>query len=320
MIGSAILEVAASRNATIVAAAFAEKVVQVWDLPSDAPHSGTKIAEFSTVLMGGAKNLAVHPNGKTVIAGASKASGGRIAAYAIPSGRMLWERRKLRYPSNLRFAPSGEHFWYRSCANEAWKVEQVDAATGATVKVNKGLNFYEEGSYGYTVMSPSVSSRFILWGQRELQIRKITSRLFDVAFAPDCVYLAEMASSDDGIGGPLRCIDYADGSVRWRNDCELGSHILGLYYNARDGFLYAFLRRFAKEAYQRLIRFDAVTGHREDLAGVDGAQWAFVPQRDQLVTSDGEILELSTGRLVGHLDFPRKEYPDRPIEAILGYL
>jgi hypothetical protein len=48
----------------------------------------------------------------------------------------------------------------------------------------------------------------------------------------------------------------------------------------------------------------------ERVCDLDSWDVAFVDATDQLVTSSGEIRDLSDGALVGRLSFPLREYPD----------
>jgi hypothetical protein len=82
-----------------MAAAFFEKMIQIWDLKSQR-----RISEFPTIFCSGARNLALAPVGAMLVAGASTIDG-EVAAYELPSGRKLWER-QLVYPSSLQFHPS----------------------------------------------------------------------------------------------------------------------------------------------------------------------------------------------------------------------
>jgi hypothetical protein len=67
---------------------------------------------------------------------------------------------------------------------------------------------------------------------------------------------------------------------------------------------------FEKGGPRTLLRFDPTNGACERVCEFHSWEEVFVDTVNQLVTSAGEIRDLSNGALVGRLAFPRREYPD----------
>ena len=202
MIASAVRELSESKDPARVAAAFFEKTIQIWDL-----QSHMKVGEFPTVFCSRAGNLAFAPSAQIVVAGASERSG-KVAAYEIPSGRLLWQRR-VTYPSSLRFHPFGQSVL---CSSNNTSILRLDARSGATVEVLKGSSQLIEGPYDDQLNVPSGRAPFRLLSRgREAPIPRGGIALLDARFSPDAVCLTEGR-------GPVRCINCADGSQRWQFD------------------------------------------------------------------------------------------------------
>jgi len=299
MIGSAIRQLAAAREVALLSAAFDEAIVQIWDLARQ-----TQIGEFRTQFAFGGCNLAFEPKGTYVVAGNS-AKNGTIAAYEVLSGKEAWKRNGIRYPTHLRFGPSGHQI---SCTIDNRVVELLDTKTGSTNRVLKGVRRYFEGQSGQTLAVPSSSSAYLLRTGAtapvaEFQIERLTFAVLDAAFGPDCLYLTEST-------GPLRCIDCATGSERWRFNPPAGSHVLRLHYNADDQMTYGVLWHYEKGAFRYLVRFDPRTGEMEHISALSSWEEEFIASDHRLVTSSGEIVDLRSGDIVGSLSFPKREYPD----------
>lgn len=145
MLASSIRELSASKNPTWIAAAFFKRTIQIWDL-----KSLSKISEFSTVFCAGAGNLAFAPSARVLVAGLST-NHGKVAAYEVPSGKPLWER-KFAYPSLLRFEPSGESVLCSSADRVNFR---LDAQTAAIIRKIEGVSHFFEGPYGDVLNVPA---------------------------------------------------------------------------------------------------------------------------------------------------------------------
>lgn len=297
MIASAVRELAASVDPTRITAAFFAKTVQVWNL-----KSFERIAEFRTVFCSGARNLAFAPSGATLAAGLSR-DRGKVAAYGVPSGAVLWER-KVIYPSLLRFHPSGDSIFCSSADRSSFR---LDVHTGATLEVMEGVSQYIEGPYGDTLSVPARSRNQpfrLIAKECTFEIERLSFGLLDAQFSPDAICLTEAR-------GPVRCMNCTDGTQRWRFDPGADSHVLRLHYSLEIDAFFGVMWHLVKGGCRCLVQFDARSGACKRICDlVDSWEEVFVEGVNQLVTSAGEVRALTNGALVGRLAFPVREYPD----------
>jgi hypothetical protein len=306
LIGSAIREFASGHRTPWVCAAFNERFIEVWDLATRQ-----QLAGFEAQFVSGAANLALHPSGTLIATGISEARKGVIATYELPVGNLLWERKRLSYPDRLRFSPSGEHL-YGTINNG--RVDQLDARTGEVSRVINNACDYCPGPYRNSLIVPKSGSAYLIGGtgeyaKHDFQIPKLTFAVLDVAFAPNRVFLTES-------GGPVRGIDCEARRELWRFDPPEGSHVLSLHWNTRDKFVRGILRQYEQGLFRQLVRFDPEDGRAERICDLDSWAEAFVDPTNEVITSRGNIIDLSSGRIVDKLKFPKVQYADK---LKLGY-
>lgn len=303
MKASAIRELASSKNSMLIASAFFNEIVQIWDLMSKE-----KVGEFSTVFSTGAKNLALAPLGRSLVAGSSK-DRGCVAAYEVPSGRKIWEQR-LRYPSSLRFGAGGQSVF---CTRNRDSVVCLDLGTGTILNVIERSKQFVEGPSGSALSIPVEQGNDpirLIQENHTFMIERPSIAVLDVQFSPHSVCICEAGGYSSGQGGPVRCISGLDGSLQWKFEPGAGIHVVRLHYSPTVDAFFGILCNFEKARDRSLVRFDAICGTVDKLCDLDSWEEAFVGAADQLVTSSGEIRDLASGAVVGRLPFPVKEYPD----------
>ncbi len=289
------MELSAAQTVPLICAAFNESIIQIWDLQTQQ-----KTEEFATQFASGARNLALHPSGNSVVTGISTKNG-RMFSYAVPGGELMWRCDRLSYPAEIRFNTSGEYF-FRTLDNR--RVEQIATSTGEKIRVFQDTIHYIEGPDGQVFIDPRSNQGYLLRGKHEISIPKLTFAVLDVAFHNDRLCITES-------GGPVRCLSYLTGSDLWRYIPPDGSHVLALHFNCRSGFFYGVLWHYEKGHFRYLVRFDAETGQVFHIRNLSSWEEVFCEATQQLITSSGEIVDLSSGEMVGKLAFPSKEYPDR---------
>ena len=212
------------------------------------------------------------------------------------------------FPRGVRYSDLGEFIWLRARDGRSHRsAARISTVDGRVVEVIKGTEQYLDGGKGRVLVVPSGEAPYLLRdGSRESKVERLTFALMDTAFGADSICLTEST-------GPVRCVDYETGNVRWRFDPEPGSHVLALYYSEKAAVYYGTWRHYERHLYCRLLRFSPVTGGREVVCELGSPEVAF-SAADQLVTSAGDVIDLATGRTVSKLDFPQKEYPDSPAE------
>lgn len=295
MIGSEIREIVAARTVPVICAAFNETTVQIWDVAAQR-----RIGEFSARYSFGSRNLAMHPDGECIVTGAP-AKKGYIASYTVPDGELLWLRETVLYSAYVRFGHLGKCV---SFTIDNRRVEKVDSRTGVTVEALRNVCEYFELSNKLTLEAFVRGTSYMLRGDHEILIPMVTFAILDATFGVDSICISEST-------GPLRSIDWRTGIECWRYTPPDGSHVLRLHYNYLDGFFYGVLWHYEKGRFRYLMRFDPQTGETAHICNLNSWAEVFSEATQQLVTSSGEIVDLSSGKLVGKLAFPLKEYPDR---------
>jgi hypothetical protein len=179
-------------------------------------------------------------------------------------------------------------------------------STGATVQQIKGISRYIEGPDG-DALSVSVKKEdhpfHLVAGGDSFEIGHLGNALLDAKFSPHYVCLTEAA-------GPVRCISRDDGRLKWRFDPCTDSHVTRLHYSPRLDAFFGILRYLNAKGLSSLLRFEVASGVSKRVCDFNSWEDAFVGATDQLVTSNGEIRDVSNGAPVGRLAFPLKEYPD----------
>jgi outer membrane protein assembly factor BamB len=294
MIGSAIRELCAARNIPLVAAAFYEGRLQVWDLASREMTS-----EFSARFAWGAQALSMNAAGDLALTGIS-AKRGSITAHRVPCGEVVWHRQNVPYCAYLRF----DHDGGVSFTRDLKTVERLDPGTGATIEVLGQTARYIDGPKGHVLLAPSIRSNFeIVRGEHRVSVAKTSFGLLDAAFGPNTVCISES-------GGPIRCLDCLTGTELWRYTPSNGSHATRLYYSPVDASFYAVIWHYDRNLFRHLVRFDSGTGQSSRVCDLTSWDEVFCAATAQVVTASGDIIDLSSGEVVGQLGFPKIEYPD----------
>ncbi len=295
MLASAIRELAVSNDSQRIAAAFFDKTIQIWDIESQK-----NISEFSTIFRMGAKNLAFSPLGEILIVGLSNPRG-RVAAYEVSSGKKLWEQRFV-HPSWLRFDASGKSIF---CTRNQRSVLRIKVDTGAIVETIDATTQYIEQSDGDILSVPSRDKdpiRLVRRG-RIYELCQPSFWVLDAKFSPSSVCLSEAS-------GPVRCFSRLDGKCLWTFTPGAKAHVVKLHHSAGMDAFFGVLGNFESRPFRTLIRFEPTSGEYKRICDFDSWEEVFLETTDQVVTSAGEIRNLSDGEIVGRLPFPQREYPD----------
>ena len=297
MVASAIREFAVSRSPQLLAAAYFEKIIQIWN-----PLTQKKINEFPTIYSFGARNLALSPDAKVLVVGRSTTSG-KVAAYSVPDGKKLWEQ-KLIYPSRLKFTPSGDSIL---CSTNHRSTVRLDSQIGAVLERRIGVKELIEGPYGDSLAIPAREDKTIrlLAHAGSFDISKISFAVLDAKFSPDSVCMTEA-------GGPVRCFSVSNGRLQWIFDPTKGEHVLNIHYSPAHKAFFGVLKDCERKgpSSRHLLRFDVLSGATTTICQLDSWEDVFLGETDQLITSAGAIVNLADGEIAGRLSFPQREYPD----------
>jgi hypothetical protein len=296
MQNSAIRALVTAGRGPVIAAAFFERTVQIWE-----SYAATRLAEFDTVFDSGGHRLAISPKATVCVAASwRKGKRGGVACYDTRSGQVVWHRIDLGRVQGLRFTPAGDSLW---CRVEGGPVLHLDASTGATLSSLRAVQDVIESPFSAHRLERRRGD-FRIVGDKTVRVAHTTFGLLDAAFGTDAVCLTEA-------GGPVRCLDCGAGNERWRYQPPAGHHVLTISHQA-DGCFYGVQWEYEHGSSMKLIRLAPESGHMTEICNLKTSPDAFSFGAGELITSSGDVISLTEGTILRHLDFPQREYPDRP--------
>lgn len=294
MIGSAIRELAA--GSSLLAAATLEGTIEIWDIPAFK-----QVCQIKGNYAFGAGNLCMHEQKQQICAGVSRAKAGIVSAYDSKQGKLLWERRRLHYPNGMHYSVSGNLVY---CAIDKGKVIQLDSNTGEISGVIKDSDQCFEGEHCIFICPSSGPDYRIRQksSNQEVRLGKSSFAALDVVFSEDTAFLTES-------GGPIISVDTLTGCEKWRHSLSEGSHALKLHWSPRTKCLYAVLWHYQRGLFRNLVRLEEKDGRLELVCEIQNS-WgeAFIEATQSLVTTNGDVIDLSNGRAIQKIPFPQKEY------------
>jgi WD40 repeat protein len=287
MVASAIRSIASGHSSSLIAAAFFERTVQIWNL-----RAADLIVQFETVyLFGGEKGrLALAPNGTQVVTAAWSAGRlGGVASYAAHTGSLLWHRTDLKQTQSVSFAPDGLSVW---CSPQSGPTKRLSAKTGETLEEFRGSPRIFKSNFSDKMLLEYRNSEraYILQATNSRQlIQRCSFAILDAAFAPDSVCLA-------CAGGPLRCVELSNSSERWRFSPGEGHHLIEVWYRKVDENFYGIVFGYNR-GVRTLMCFNRIDGTPRQVCELTEC-WAqaFCEETDTLVTSAGDISVSTTAR------------------------
>ena len=287
---SAIRHLAACDESSLVAAAFFESTVQIWNW-----DKAEQIGELETVLDFGGRRLALTAGGSICITG-SWSHG--VAAYSVPNGDCLWRRPELTEVQRLTLSASGQEV---NCGFEKRPLAVIDVRTGNTVRTDKNaLALYSSrfGSYKFVEQPKG----YRIMGGHEREIPSISFALLDAALSPEAVCISEPK-----VG--IRCFELESGKQLWHHP-NLGTNRLAFCASDFNFFCVAMIDRSPHDC--SLVRLAPRIMDCDQVAFI-GPCWeaSFSHSGNVFVTMRGDVFETSTGRLLSQLDFPQRDYPDQ---------
>ena len=274
-----------------------ERKVQIWDL-----DSRTEIKEFDTVFSFGGPRLTLNSSGERCVAASWK--GGRhggVACYEATTGKLIWHRPDLRQTQRLRFAATDATVW---CVPESGPTKCLDPTDGRTLDTITGLQDIFDSEHSPDLLLEKRKRDYILKKSDSLQIPRLKFAILDAAFRVRSLAISEA-------GGSVRCIDSATGDELWRHSPGRYVHFLRLWYSHVDANFYGVQWEFQKGSFRSLVRFDGVSGENQTLCHLDSWEEAHCARLGCLLTSGGEMIGLSDGKVLHRLEFPQTDCADR---------
>jgi hypothetical protein len=150
---------------------------------------------------------------------------------------------------------------------------------------------------------------YVIVGSTKLRVPRITSAILDATFSPDALCLSEAATFRSEARGPVRCLDLKTAEERWRYLPPLGSHVLGLSYQADQSF-YGVQWSYESGGPVMLIQLSQSTGALRNVCILNSFPDAFCFAHGNVLVSSGDVVSLPAGSVVRRLAFPMTDYPD----------
>lgn len=88
-------------------------------------------------------------------------------------------------------------------------------------------------------------------------------------------------------------------------------HFLRVWYRQIDGNFYGVLREFQTGSFRSLVRLDANTGEQNVICQLNSWEGISCTKSDRIITSNGEVIDLSDGRILRRLQFLQTDYPGK---------
>jgi hypothetical protein len=274
-----IRHIAMAGQASVAAFAGFERQVHVWNLQSLGA-----MASLATILDLGGRRLSLSPDGARCVAGAYHAEG--VACHDVCSGALVWQRKDIRKLQLVRHAldqPVVRCFFDRSPA------QVISASNGETLATLRGVRDVVESPYASVDLIEKgdleLRSR---QGQLIRKLRRTTFALLSACFSPRHLMVSES-------GGPVRCVDLVTGQEAWRFEPDAGHHFLEIGHVRSTGCFFGVDWPFERGGSKRLFRLDVDERMALPVLSLGSPDTiAFDGQGEQLVTSDGRLIDLRT--------------------------
>ena len=210
--------------------------------------------------------------------------------------------KKIGKSSKISVTPDGN---FAACGFDDYPLHLLDMRDGQTVE--------ELRECRSLVVSPYESVRFVDKTRPEIQtmegvciakLERETFAILSIAFG-----LGQIAISESG--GSVRCFETKTEKTIWRYQPPKGCHVLALGYSQQHNLFMGVLWPYEKGGAKSLLIFDAKIGDIQTSypLGQSGKE-VFCLHGKYLMSSEGWLVECSTGQICGYFNFPTKEYSD----------
>jgi outer membrane protein assembly factor BamB len=300
---SKVRHIATSYDGNVVAVGEFERKVSTWDL-----ETKKRMADFDTVLDFGGRRLTVSRDGRYCAAGTydganlaeNRYVGGSVAVYDTSTGEMLWQNKKIKRVQRLKFSVHSPGKLYAACGEQPLIV--LESATGSVVEKFRDTDGIWESPYDEIEMREKGRGDFLYdssTGKRIGQLAYGGLGPLDVAFSENYV-VASYA------GGLVTCSDTKNCIQVWHHYAKEGRYAR-ISYNQMSHEFIAVDLHWTKGTNESIVWLDENTGDIKRRLKFTSTPWEteFALRGTVLVTSDGMLLDTSSGKEIAGLDFPR---------------
>lgn len=236
----------------------------------------------------GGKRLAVTNDGLHCIAGAYQRHG--VGCYEVASGKEVWRRKDLKKAQwiGVSFDDREVH-----CALEGRPCFVLDVKTGKEIRRHPGTRRLWESAYGPWVLADGARPELrTAEGKRIALFKRETFCILSAAFSPRRLCISES-------NGSTRSLDVGTGKEVWRYEPPKGSHVLCVSYAPKTLEFSAVEWPYEKGGPYTLLSFQQDSDDPKVVHVFDSSrEVAFCNNGDDLLTSNGELIDTRTGKTV----------------------
>jgi len=276
-----IRHIATTFDGKLFATAEFERNVSIWKV-----DNGELQISFQTHLDFGGRRLAISPDGQLCAVGGYHIHG--VSVYRTLDGSLVWNRKDLKKIQWLEFDPTQNTLL---AGFDEKPLHILDNKTGETIETCRGVRHKYISPYNNNVYLLD-ATKLMLYNssKKPISIERHTFAILDVTFSPQAIYLTES-------GGPLRAVNYLEGSLLWEYIPEHGSHFLTLGYNESTETLFGVMWSYEKDEPYVLVEFNTKTGELLSRRVLEGniSEVEFTSRGNRLITSNGIYMTKPAG-------------------------
>lgn len=258
-----------------------EKTLAIVELGAGIPSK-----TIETTFDAGGERIALSDELDVVLTAAYHVNG--LASYSVTSGLELWRRKDIKKTQRVLLSSNGRHAY---CGREGASLAVVDIMSGRTIKTVRGVRGLYDSKFEAIQFVDAKNPHLLVEKENhKCAVARTTFAFLDVCFAPGFLLLTEA-------GGPVRCIESASGTERWRYVPKRGRHVLHLgYHEAKQCFL-GVEWPYEKGGAKQLLRWSALDG-----AVIDSMILGH--PTDCCFALQGEVIVLADGRVINTISTP----------------
>ena len=286
--------------------------IWVWDLTD-----GSLVSKFESCYSSGGRRLAIDPSGTLCIAG--NYQGGRIEAYSVEDGSVVWRRKRLHKVQRLAYDARSDQWMAVFVEKPLLFLKRDTGKTAAELPsvFRRSISPYDEVVFvdhqGYTAKTEHKVMELceIQSNLKRVVIQRHSPAVLDVAFGPGIILIAEMSVAriikdahgqfvatheyDPPDGGPLRAVSILDGRTLWEHRPGKGRHFLRVAYNEKRRCVHGLARWEEDGVRMSVVSFDVGDGRKlgEQVFETGNYPEEFALRGEALITSRGEVFDLT---------------------------
>ena len=280
-------ELSAAREGGIVAAAEAVFIVHVWNV-----ERSRKLIGFHTIFGFGGHRLRLSPDGSCCYTGSYTKR--QVACYAVADGSETWVSDHIGQVQRVRLSHDGGRLY---CSLDSRSTVVLDSTTGAAVARLRGVWDVHDSPWGaLRLVEREDLALEADDGKRLWTLQRSSFAVLAVAMSETAVCICEA-------GGMLRMVGIASPTSGWTYHTPKGTHVLRVWYDSGANAFIGVNDAYEHGGPSSLLRFDARTREPQTVCSLPRADYEFVPALGYLVSTNGDVIDATTGQFLEPLQF-----------------